>query len=333
VIVRKIFWKLLSVIVFTGGVYFVSKHNFTLIVIPASQALNAYSKNDLLFHDPGGDYSVRILANQQKPKEVNGHHFRVQYQSSRSPGSLYGYVSNIARVGDSTAKLVAAQFNGFNKNSEGKASTWGIATEAATGDHDEVPLSEGNLVGGEFSVISQRHDQNSIVVGGDFVFKNKFSSSQKDEVLYGSAGENHFNKNSKAISISNGFNLDRSPSGAYNGWHRGIVFESFSLDTSVEGSPVGIDFSDLNSSRVMQAALKLRAGDKIAWNDDASQSLTVDQDNKLTYSGGAIHITCLSSAPKNPKSGDIVCANGTGWNPGKGGGFYGYFTGSWNKLH
>lgn len=37
-------------------------------------------------------------------------------------------------------------------------------------------------------------------------------------------------------------------------------------------------------------------------------------------------------APATPVEGDIALADGTGWNPGSGKGFYGYYTGAWHFL-
>lgn len=39
-----------------------------------------------------------------------------------------------------------------------------------------------------------------------------------------------------------------------------------------------------------------------------------------------------TAAPINPEEGDIVRADGTSWNPGSGGGFYGYHGGAWVFL-
>lgn len=40
----------------------------------------------------------------------------------------------------------------------------------------------------------------------------------------------------------------------------------------------------------------------------------------------------LTRAPNNPSEGMIVIADGTLWDPGSGGGFYGYRNGNWEKL-
>ena len=37
-------------------------------------------------------------------------------------------------------------------------------------------------------------------------------------------------------------------------------------------------------------------------------------------------------APTKPRNGMVVLADGTSWNPGSGGGFYGYRAGSWRFL-
>lgn len=39
-----------------------------------------------------------------------------------------------------------------------------------------------------------------------------------------------------------------------------------------------------------------------------------------------------TAAPTQPYDGQIVIADGTSWNPGSGGGFYGYYGGSWTFL-
>ncbi len=40
----------------------------------------------------------------------------------------------------------------------------------------------------------------------------------------------------------------------------------------------------------------------------------------------------LHAVPEKPRTGLIVLADGTDWNPGSGAGFYGYYGGSWVKL-
>lgn len=40
----------------------------------------------------------------------------------------------------------------------------------------------------------------------------------------------------------------------------------------------------------------------------------------------------LNVAPVRPRTGMVVLADGTNWNPGSGAGFYGYRGGSWHLL-
>ncbi|KKN74537.1 hypothetical protein LCGC14_0389540 [marine sediment metagenome] len=40
----------------------------------------------------------------------------------------------------------------------------------------------------------------------------------------------------------------------------------------------------------------------------------------------------MNEEPTKPRTGMIVLADGTNWNPGSGAGFYGYHSSSWNKL-
>ena len=40
----------------------------------------------------------------------------------------------------------------------------------------------------------------------------------------------------------------------------------------------------------------------------------------------------LHKAPDKYREGTVICADGTNWNPGAGAGFYGYHSGTWNKL-
>lgn len=40
----------------------------------------------------------------------------------------------------------------------------------------------------------------------------------------------------------------------------------------------------------------------------------------------------LHRAPEKYREGTIICADGVNFNPGAGAGFYGYHSGTWNKL-
>jgi hypothetical protein len=44
------------------------------------------------------------------------------------------------------------------------------------------------------------------------------------------------------------------------------------------------------------------------------------------------HFDVTSTAPAKPQDGEIYYADGTGWDPGSGEGFYGREAGAWTKL-
>lgn len=57
--------------------------------------------------------------------------------------------------------------------------------------------------------------------------------------------------------------------------------------------------------------------------------------NKLEQAFGEqdfIRLVELNVAPVRPRSGLVVFADGTNWNPGSGQGAYIYYAGVWNKL-
>lgn len=70
----------------------------------------------------------------------------------------------------------------------------------------------------------------------------------------------------------------------------------------------------------------------------SSEELSQFLDDELAAIEATIHapdliqLTPLAAAPDNPRDGMLVCADGANWNPGSGGGFYGYFGGAWRFL-
>ena len=44
------------------------------------------------------------------------------------------------------------------------------------------------------------------------------------------------------------------------------------------------------------------------------------------------HLDVTTVAPTKPRAGDIRYTDAVTWNPGAGAGFYGYHSGTWNKL-
>lgn len=53
-----------------------------------------------------------------------------------------------------------------------------------------------------------------------------------------------------------------------------------------------------------------------------------------TFQAGvdAIYLPTLHSEPAKPRNGMIVLADGTDWDPGSGGGYYGYYNSAWQFL-
>lgn len=45
-----------------------------------------------------------------------------------------------------------------------------------------------------------------------------------------------------------------------------------------------------------------------------------------------LYLDALYAAPSKPRTGMVVLADGTYWNPGSGAGYYGYYGASWVKL-
>lgn len=240
--------------------------------------------DDVLRHDPsanGGDYSIRPTRNRNDittDAAKRGYYFYQNYSSSRpGSGSLFGYAANVKRTGGGR-KVVPAQLNGYSLDASG-ASVWGIATEAWSGDPTTLPSAPCPLIGGEFAVLSQAHNNDKAVIGGDFVFKNR--SDGASDVLYGSAGNNAFNRHSEAIRISTGFNAARPPSGAFTGWATGIKFRPNSLDQSIDRKAVGIDLSEVDPSRML-AAIKLAGGQWIIMGEPVA-----DVFDGINYSAGS----------------------------------------------
>lgn len=45
-----------------------------------------------------------------------------------------------------------------------------------------------------------------------------------------------------------------------------------------------------------------------------------------------VTLQVLHKAPEKYREGTIICADGTNFDPGAGAGFYGFHSGTWNKL-
>ena len=58
----------------------------------------------------------------------------------------------------------------------------------------------------------------------------------------------------------------------------------------------------------------------------------IEDAQTITPVFNSISLTPQSIAPSNPVNGSVYYADGTGWNPGSGEGFYGYERGSFRKI-
>lgn len=68
--------------------------------------------------------------------------------------------------------------------------------------------------------------------------------------------------------------------------------------------------------------------------DDLSRYLSQEFSRvALTFGDPKVRfVDTTTVAPVKPRAGEIRLADGTGWNPGAGAGFYGYYGGAWVKL-
>lgn len=278
--------------------------------------------DDVLRHDPSandGDYSIRITKNRSdivSNPQKRGFYFYQNYTSSRpGAGSLFGFAANIRRTGGGR-KVVPAQLNGYGMDDTG-ATVWGVATEAWSGDPTTLPPAPSVLVGAEFAVISQAHDNNRRICGVDVVFKNR--SDGAGDVLFGGIGDNGFNRNSTALQISTGFNAGRPASGAFTGWRTGIYFTSNALDESVDGKAIGIDISLVNAERLMTSLLLPRRAPAMAFpvsgGGGALDGYRYDPGRKIEFvrdiAGSAPVVRATLDLSLSAPSGTIMAANGT----------------------
>lgn len=60
------------------------------------------------------------------------------------------------------------------------------------------------------------------------------------------------------------------------------------------------------------------------------EELEAQENSRATPYG--LRVPVVTAAPGSPADGDIAYADGAGWNPGAGEGFYGYENGAWVKL-
>lgn len=95
----------------------------------------------------------------------------------------------------------------------------------------------------------------------------------------------------------------------------------------------GIETTEGSFSR---GILEMAEGQYLAWSGSSDRTgdnkLSVGRGNMLAFSGAGLQLRPVSAPPRDPEEGAIVFADGTGWNPGEGRGFYGFERGAWRKL-
>lgn len=80
---------------------------------------------------------------------------------------------------------------------------------------------------------------------------------------------------------------------------------------------------------VVEAKLdKNEPKDIVEWVTNLIQSIVFQLNNGVPR----LRWAARNVVPDKPRSGDIVYADGTNWNPGSGQGFYGYYAGAWHFL-
>lgn len=152
----------------------------------------------------------------------------------------------LARSTSGMATVVGGMFQGRGLQGTQGGTVWGIATEAWSGQHEELPDHSMTLVGSETSVISQYHANEDRIVGIDVVYKNRRDGL--DRPLYGLIGENKYNNKAWGIMISS---QPRSVIGEYSGWEAGIKFMPNSLDRSAsekESAVIALDHATVDNN-------------------------------------------------------------------------------------
>lgn len=200
----------------------------------------------------------------------------------------YGFAANVVRS-SGTYVTVGSQCSAI---ANGTAATMFGANFNAIG----LAGSTGALIGLEVDVGSFTPENTAAKFGLYLLFANRASTNpgQYNYVFptgtYTNTGQglgsNYYNKQSIAIEIIAG---QRSATGEYNGWTRGIRFSEYALDIerddtypSAKSFPIGIDFSGLHyyggtdpvTSYNLEAAIALRDFQSIWWNRDPATAAT-----------------------------------------------------------
>jgi hypothetical protein len=205
------------------------------------------------------------------------------YNSSASD-IIYGFASNVVRDAGSTV-VIGAQFSGYGGGAAATGPSFG-ANINAFGFNGFVQ----SLIGLEIDVVSFDANNASAKRGLNIIFFNRQGSTPGGYTYpfpfgtYTNAGaglgSNYYNRDTAGIQIDS---AQRSATGEYCGWNKGLFFTEYALDYAINssGNPqpaIGIDFSELHYyggadptiAYRMDAAIALRDLQTIWWNRDPS---------------------------------------------------------------
>lgn len=202
---------------------------------------------------------------------------------------VYGYAANVVRSAGAFF-TVGAQCSAIG--------TSGAGSTLFGSNFNALGLSgfASALVGQEIDVGSFTPNSTANKYGLNVLFFNRGGANpgEYNYVLpsgtYASAGgglgSNFYNKNAKAIVVDS---AQRSATGEWCGWTRGIAFGEYSLDSETDAAytasrayPIGIDFSALHyyggtdpvTAFNLEAAIALRDFQTIWWNRDPASAAT-----------------------------------------------------------
>jgi hypothetical protein len=247
----------------------------------------------------GMTFTDTLLASQDLITINKG--FYSNFQSTAGD-QIYGFAANIVRESGAAA-TVGAQCSAIGMTGVGNTlfgsnfNAWGLAGCTAT------------MVAQELDVGCFNPSNSARKVGLNPVFFNRGGTNPGEynfpmpSGTYSSAGgglgANLYNYDAWAIYITS---QQRSATGEYCGWNRGLLFDEYSLDSQNDASytgsrqyPIGIDFSALHyyggtdpvTAFNLEAAMALRDFQTIWWNRDPATAATAT-DKVKTYFNPAV---------------------------------------------
>jgi len=149
----------------------------------------------------------------------------------------YGIRSLVSQVTGSN-RIVPGSFHGVGSGTH-DGQVWGLVTETWCGTGGEDPTFARTLVGAEFAIISQYHNNTLPLVGVDIVIKNRMDGATHP--VHNALGSNNYTNLSYAIQI--GGQGRSTDIGEYCGWGTGIYFSQKAFDRSASsGDCTAFDF-------------------------------------------------------------------------------------------